>query len=584
MPTPLLISKTSSADFSMVDNCSGMKLAANAKCNVGIIFTPQTPGAQFFHLAMEYGSNKVELPILNTEVIVPISQIKAAIGTALPPSIFSNTSYPVSFIFTNTGSSTVSSIVISPNGTNSPVYTQSTNTCGATLAAGASCTVSGTFAATATSGSVQVGVTMTSSDGTASVQTISVINNSSGLSRTITFINNCAFPVSFGFNAGAVAGAPACNPGPCPTGSVCNPSSHVCFYIAPVPANGQYSLSANGGTNSVIITDVPTLPSIWSGGVAGRTGCPVSGPCETADCGSNGANNPCPVGQGFANPATLAEFTFERGIIDTYDITAINGTNVGIAMGPTGNIPASSSPYYCGNPGGAVANNPSMGNCNWDLASFTPLPNSSYTYVKDTTGVPCSTTAPDCNGNPGTVCGISFNPVGATLSKKCGQLLGFLTANQVCSFANTNSSSTNPGNNPGDPFFDCDAAIPTPPNSLGAYSKWAMMACVTPNGNLSTLNTCYHNYGGTVDDCCGCIDWWTVGGINVPPSPVTTSCGSNTSTFWNSTVQPTIAWLKQACPTMYVYPFDDKSSTFTCDNLSTNPQNSVNYTITFCPA
>ena len=342
-------------------------------------------------------------------------------------------------------------------------------------------------------------------------------------------------------------------------------------------------MAANGGTDTVTITDYSTLPAIWSGGIAGRTGCAGTGACQTADCGSNGANNSCPVGQGFSNPATLAELTLERNIVDTYDITAINGVNIGLSMGPTNNTPVSTAAYYCGNPGSNVANNGLMGNCNWNLATFAPAPVSTYTYVTDTTGVTCSSTTPDCTGNPGTVCGISFNASANTLTKKCGMQLGFLNANQICSFANTNFTYPNNGKNPGDAFFNCDSQLPTPPATLGPYSDLGMYACATPNAAQSTLNSCYKNYGGTVTDCCGCVDWWNVAGVNVPQS-ATQSCGSNISTFWTSTVQPTISWLKKACPTMYTYQYDDASSKFTCDNLATSAQNTVNYTITYCPS
>jgi hypothetical protein len=40
--------------------------------------------------------------------------------------------------------------------------------------------------------------------------------------------------------------------------------------------------------------------------------------------------------------------------------------------------------------------------------------------------------------------------------------------------------------------------------------------------------------------------------------------------------------MKKVCPSAYVYPFDDKTSTFTCSNNTGNAPNSVGYTITFC--
>ena len=42
--------------------------------------------------------------------------------------------------------------------------------------------------------------------------------------------------------------------------------------------------------------------------------------------------------------------------------------------------------------------------------------------------------------------------------------------------------------------------------------------------------------------------------------------------------------MKRACPTSYVFPFDDTSSTFQCEN-QVGPENinGLGYTITFCP-
>ena len=56
----------------------------------------------------------------------------------------------------------------------------------------------------------------------------------------------------------------------------------------------------------------------------------------------------------------------------------------------------------------------------------------------------------------------------------------------------------------------------------------------------------------------------------------------NKNPYWTDNIQPTLKWLKQACPSAYTYPYDDMSSTFTCQNII-NGVNSVNYKITFCP-
>ena len=40
--------------------------------------------------------------------------------------------------------------------------------------------------------------------------------------------------------------------------------------------------------------------------------------------------------------------------------------------------------------------------------------------------------------------------------------------------------------------------------------------------------------------------------------------------------------MKQGCPTAYTYPYDDISSTFTCQNIQ-GGVSVVDYQITFCP-
>ena len=67
----------------------------------------------------------------------------------------------------------------------------------------------------------------------------------------------------------------------------------------------------------------------------------------------------------------------------------------------------------------------------------------------------------------------------------------------------------------------------------------------------------------------------------MPASPDTEVC-KNKNPYWQANIQPTLKWLKEACPSVYTYPFDDMSSTFVCRTMQ-NDVNSVNYRITFCP-
>lgn len=367
--------------------------------------------------------------------------------------------------------------------------------------------------------------------------------------RTFTLVNNCSAPVWFGFSGGSANGrlsGTQCNSNSdCYPGTACVQTGGIrqCFWINPQPANGNYQLSANGGTNQISIPDVSNpLGFVWSGVIAGRTNCSGGG-CETADCG--GGAGSCKPSQGFTQPATQAEFTLSYAGTDYYDVEVINGVNLPVSMVPSVGSTAG-TPYQCGS-AGAAQPSAGMGACNWQL---TP-PSIEYQWVT-ARGAACSANS---NCGSGNVCGLSFNPGSAPLLKKsCGRLLGYWTANQICGIQRDY----------GAPFF-CNQSI------AGGLTMWNLMACVG-------VGSCYQP--GAASNCCGCINWNTIG-IPVPPGPTTEQC-RNTNPTWNNSVQPTLSWLKRACPTVYTYPYDDMSSTFTCRTSGTI--NQVNYTITFCPS
>lgn len=610
MPTPLLISNNSSpaSEVTLVDNCSGLKLQSKQSCNVGLVLTPKTVGTKSLSLYMEYGSNKVLIPRtpLTTQVLSNVNAtIQANVTVGLPTSILSNTTYPLTFQFVNNSSTTATSVSVTPAAGNTPGLTITSTTCGSTLGS-TPCTSTGSYTTSASSGAVSLGLTIATSLGNATATTSSIVNNNTNLKvRTITFVNDCSQPVWFGLVGGAVNGNPCTSDSDCASGSLCNPSANSgageCFYVNPVPLNGTYELTTSGGgkTNTVSVTDYG-LQYVWSGNIAARTGSScATGTCDTADCQSGGGDNGCPVGVGFTQPATLAEFTLQRATIDSYDVSIINGMNVGVEVTPStsGTFTAQGNPSYnCQSPGNpAAVPSLGLGACNW-TSGFTP-PNyptsssaSSYVYVKapgsPVTCGPSGTSDPDCShqSSPNTTCGLSFNSTAVTLSKVCGQFLGYISADQVCSFANTNIAPGN-SNNPGDAYFPCDTAI-TNTGDLANFTYWALYACkAQANGDLGTCYNGPDNKPVSTTNCCGCVDWQTVGGGIVVPSSTTTCVKENSS--WTSVstgVLPGIEWLKEACPTAYSYPFDDKASSFGCMDINAgNTVNTINYTITFCP-
>lgn len=368
-------------------------------------------------------------------------------------------------------------------------------------------------------------------------------------SRIITLVNQCGFPVWFGFASGSAQKSCKVDTD-CPAGAVC--ANTNCFWKNPQPADGNYQLDPKGGTKQIFIpvTNVKSDAVVWSGAVAGRTGCKSDGSCETAGCGKDSSSGPtvvggCKTSVGFDQPATEAEFTFTN-TYDTYDIEMINGYSIPIKMAPDAMPWKSDNPYVCGIPGDEKPQG-QFGACTWN---FQPPSPSDYQWVT-AGGKSCNTNA-DCTIG---ICGFSKNPGHAPLyAKSCGTLLGYFTANQICG-VNTEQGAP----------FNCQMII----NNQKLRDLYLCIA--------SAPTSCYAD--DAKNNCCGCVDWNT----KVPTygTPYTASCNKINPT-WTANVLTTLLWLKQACPTAYVYPFDDQSSTFTCRNIQNN-LNSINYTITFCP-
>jgi hypothetical protein len=382
-----------------------------------------------------------------------------------------------------------------------------------------------------------------------------------GATRTLHFLNQCAVPVWYGLAGGAVnsrTGAPCATDADCPAGSACQPTGDVrqCFWKNPRPVDGSYRLAPRGGSSSTRITAASDdMPIVWSGVVTARLGCTDAG-CAVADCGDDGTGG-CAPSRGFNQPATQAEFTLQSRAVDFYDVEVINGVSVPVSMAPV--LPAQAwqalsddAPYFCGTPGALTPTSKRLGGCSW---KFQP-PSVDYRWVSPG-GAPCWRDA-DCRA--GAVCGLSFNADDATgaFKKTCGTQLGLWSANQVCG-------------------VQADFDVPFNCQQSAGRS----------NGTPVTLRDLYHctNVGscyqpGATSECCGCVNW-DQAGLTVPPAPYTEQC-INTNTQWRRHVQPRLEWLKRGCPTAYVYPYDDMSSTFTCGNVTAGV-NKVDYLITFCP-
>ena len=101
---------------------------------------------------------------LTTQTSIIAAEVVGSIEQGLPSSTVVNTGYPVTFLFTNEGAVDATAINIV---TNYPAdFQQTSDTCGTTLAAGASCRVQGILTPTS-EGTQTVGVTFNYAEGSA---------------------------------------------------------------------------------------------------------------------------------------------------------------------------------------------------------------------------------------------------------------------------------------------------------------------------------------------------------------------------------------------------------------------------------
>ncbi|HEY1697888.1 MAG TPA: thaumatin family protein [Polyangiaceae bacterium] len=382
--------------------------------------------------------------------------------------------------------------------------------------------------------------------------------------RILTVTNDCpGETVVLGVNGGFVQD---CAGGTCPQGMTClttrNPPG--CFWDLPSPACGSPVL-APGAAATYVLTAPASGGTKWSGNLYASTGCAADGSgCKTAQCATSVAGKTvvqaCPDGTGPGGPTTLAEFTLSTAGADFYDVSSINGVNVPVAMGAVGGAPDPANPYTCAT-AGAVTQPGGLVGCSWSFDPTVTLGGAASdesTLLRAVTpgGAACSSTA-DCSGSD--VCGTAVAFGGTAATTSCGAQVGWWTADELCEYT---------GNGLGAPI-----ACSLPVGGQGTNDD--LYGCAGANGT-----SCYDQNAGAT--CCGCPQW-AAGGAPLAIPPGFTCHATNPS--WTSAAEPWAAFVKNACPTAYSFPFDDATSTFTCASAGTSAAspNTMGYAITFCP-
>jgi len=442
--------------------------------------------------------------------------------------------------------------------------------------------------------------------------------------RNVRFVNECSFPVWIGAT-GSSAAQPACTTqADCSEGWTCNADTHKCdcggdsacgvpgqecvqgkcecssdaeclptqscnlatrechwslggdpadYYLAPkgtprpkpTPDNVNTLLREPDESTFLIpgtAGETRNNAIVWSGAVFPRTGCTDGWFCDTADC----QGDKCAPWLGAKTPHTRAEFTFQNST-DFYDVSVIHGMNVPMAMEPLEGAfaqePGEVKEFGCGNPGSPTPY-PSLGKwtagdlgCHWKLEP--PAPTERYHFVPNG-GAACASDSA-CGGG-GAVCGLPIESVlDGSGTTKCGPPVGFWSESQIC--------AVNAGYKAAP--IDCTTPVPATDGNYGTVT--GLFGCEGKD-----VHTCYRKDPLATAECCGCEDW-SIDGVTVPSDG---SC-VNQNPAWQDHVLPSLHFLKDACPSAYTYPFDDKSATFVCSEKTT-AANGADYQVTFCPA
>lgn len=424
--------------------------------------------------------------------------------------------------------------------------------------------------------------------------------------RTITFVNNCQESVWIGVTSSSAKAIDIngdahtyCDPDgildKCPTGSSClfaessgGNKLYSCYWNA--PANPQNKYILNSGESVVTYVESSwydkTADVQWSGNFFGRTKCdPTTGFCQTGNCKiANQDSKACVVNVGASpQPVTLAEITMQPDTVDSYDVSAIPGVNLPMSFGPDSNSNPTVNNYSCGT-GGAIAVQGNLNAAPWTFPSKN-FANESIAYfsIVESGGAPCTPGIDTCSS--GKVCGMTFASVAAvTFTTSCGSLLAYVTPNGVATIQPGSTTAT-------PPYYN---ASPWSYQALPSQNNWSLYQlnlCQTDatnceSGTAGTINTGYGPYQCNGQpmytesaNTCGCTNWT---GIATP----TQNCSSD-NPAWEANVKPYINFIKLACPTCYSYPYDDKSSSYSCKvpgDAASQYVNTTNYVVTYCPA
>ena len=261
----IAVTGTNSSDFNQTDTC-GTSVAASASCTINVTFTPSATGARSASVVItDNAANSPQtVSLTGTGTAGTTSVTLSPTSLTFSNQIVGSSSTTQAVTLTNGGTAPLSIISIAVTGANSGDFTQ-TDTCGSSVAASGSCTISVTFKPSAT-GARSASVTVTDNAAN-SPQTVPLtgsgtdfsfgVANGGSNTATVSAGNKATYNLQVtpmnGFN-GAVA--LSCSGAPSEATCAVSPSS-----LTLQGAAGAFTVSVSTKSSSILIPNV--RPDGW---------------------------------------------------------------------------------------------------------------------------------------------------------------------------------------------------------------------------------------------------------------------------------------------------------------------------------
>jgi len=143
--TGITLGGANASSFTALNSC-GTTVAAGANCTVTVTFSPTAVAsyAATVSIADNAAGSPQTIPLTGTGTLVPLPAISYSVPSLAYTAAAESTSATQTVTITNTGNATLNISSVATSGTNAWNFPM-TNTCGATLAAGANCTATVAF-------------------------------------------------------------------------------------------------------------------------------------------------------------------------------------------------------------------------------------------------------------------------------------------------------------------------------------------------------------------------------------------------------------------------------------------------------